>query len=377
MLKMMLLQQVKIQKLTIKISNKTLGDTTPNPEDTSTGETQDNTTTPTTNEEETFKKSDIYLSEKNVVVDYVVDGNLFIWAESVTIKSQIGGDAFIIAKSITIEEEGSIYSNLFAISENLEIKGVAYDVYASAKTSTISGYIYRDLKLNCADLILLGTVSRNAFVNCNSITFTKTDSTNKEESDESNGKINGNLNYSSKQEISIPEETVLGEINYTKLKTSNIIMPIISTIILTIIIWFICMWMVPKFINKSQELIVKKSLPVIGFGLISSVALILISIILIILNVTASVGLIVLLLLALLLAISTPIFVIAISYLISKKLKMETKLKELGIIVVVSIVLSLVKLIPFIGSLIGFISWTAGLGLIIYSIYINKFKKTK
>ena len=56
---------------------------------------------------------------------------------------------------------------------------------------------------------------------------------------------------------------------------------------------------------------------------------------------------------------------------------METKLKKLGIIVVVSIVLSLVKLIPFIGSLIGFVSWTAGLGLIIYSIYINKFKKTK
>lgn len=402
---------MKIQKLIIKNNNKTLqilGSTTPEENtstETNTSEsntsnegTQNNDSTPSTNDEnDKFKKSDVYLSGKDITVDYIVDGNLFICADSVTIKSQIGGDAFVIANSITIEEQGSIYSNLFAISKDLNIKGVAYDVYGLSDTSNISGYIYRDLKLSCFDFTLSGNIARNAFINCNSMNFTNPNSNNvSENTDEDNdeediaeeaisetGKINGNLYYSSPKEITIPEGVVIGEKNYTKMSTinnklfsiSSFIMTIVTAVVTTIIIWLLCILLAPKFINKSQELVTKKVLPILGFGILTPIALIIASIILIMLNITSYIGLIALLLLLILLAISTSISVIVISYIVCDKLKFETKLKQLGVIAIISIVLSIVKLIPFIGSLIGFVASILGLGLIAYNIIFRESNK--
>ncbi len=380
---------MKIQRQIIKISNKTLqilGTTTPEANTTESNTTNEENTdnnTPSTNDEDNnFKKGDVYLSGKDIIVDYIVDGNLFICADSVTIKSQIGGDAFIIANTITIDEQGSIYSNLFAISQNLNIKGVVYDVYGLTKTSNISGYIYRDLKLSCSDLTLSGTVSRNAFINCNSMNFTSPNSNNTEEenNDEdsvtSTGKINGNLYYSSPKETTIQEGIVLGETKYTKMSAinntsfniSNLIITIITAIITTIIIWLLCIFLTPKFINKSKELVNKKILPVLGFGIATPIALIIASIILIMLNITSFIGLIAILVLILICSISTSISIIIISYIICEKLKFETKVKQLGIIVAISLVLSLLKLIPFVGSLIGFVISILGLGLISYNI---------
>lgn len=386
---------MKIQRQIIKISNKTLqilGTTTP--ETNTTNEGTINNDTPSTNDEDNkFKKSDVYLSGKDITVDYIVDGNIFICADSVTIKSQIGGDAFIIANSITIDEQGSIYSNLFAISQSLNIKGVVYDVYGLTKTSNISGYIYRDLKLSCSDLILSGNVSRNAFINCSTMNFTNPNTNNlKEDSDEdsdfeekvtSTGKINGNLLYSSPKEINIPEGIVIGETKYTKMSSisntsfniSNFVITILTAIITTIIIWLLCIFLAPKFLNKSKELVTKKILPVLGFGIITPIALIIASIILIMLNITSFIGLIAILVLLIICAISTSISIITISNIVCDKLKFETKVKQLGIIVAISIVLSIIKLIPFIGSLIGFVVSILGLGLISYNIILREQNK--
>lgn len=386
---------MKIQRQIIKISNKTLqilGTTTP--ETNTTNEGTINNDTPSTNDEDNkFKKSDVYLSGKDITVDYIVDGNIFICADSVTIKSQIGGDAFIIANSITIDEQGSIYSNLFAISQSLNIKGVVYDVYGLTKTSNISGYIYRDLKLSCSDLTLSGNVSRNAFINCSTMNFTNPNTNNlKEDSDEdsdfeekvtSTGKINGNLLYSSPKEINIPEGIVIGETKYTKMSSigntsfsiSNFVITILTAIITTIIIWLLCIFLAPKFLNKSKELVTKKILPVLGFGIITPIALIIASIILIMLNITSFIGLIAILVLLIICAISTSISIIIISNIVCDKLKFETKVKQLGIIVAISIVLSIIKLIPFIGSLIGFVVSILGLGLISYNIILREQNK--
>ena len=364
-----------------------LGTTTPELNTTKSNTTNientDNNTPSTNDEDNNFKKGDVYLSGKDITVDYIVDGNLFICANSVTIKSQIGGDAFIIANTITIDEQGSIYSNLFAISQNLNIKGVVYDVYGLTKTSNISGYIYRDLKLSCSDLILTGNVSRNAFINCNSMNFNSSNNTeenNDENSVTSTGKINGNLYYSSPKETNIQEGIVLGETKYTKISVisstsfniTNFIITILTAIITTIIIWLLCIYLTPKFINKSKELVNKKILQVLGFGIITPIALIIASIILILLNITSFIGLIAILVLILICSISTSISIIIISYIVCEKLKFETKVKQLGVIVAISLVLSILKLIPFVGSLISFVVSILGLGLISYNILLRE-----
>ena len=277
---------------------------------------------PRTVSEDNFKKSDVYLVGDNITIDYVIDGNLFVIADSVTIDSQIGGDAFIIADSINVNEKGYIFSNLFALSQNINIKGVVYDVYALSEAVNVSGYIYRDIKLCCSDLSIFGVVGRNAFVSCSNITFNQTPSSEGEEST-SHGSITGNLNYSSSNEISIPEGVVSGETTFTKTNIDDNEFDLqdkfisLGTIIVTaIIIWLLCIWLAPKFLDNTSKLISTKALPVIGFGILTPITIIVASIILFILGITATIGVLALGLLFALIAISTSIFIIAINNLI-------------------------------------------------------------
>ena len=98
-------------------------------------------------QETNMKTEDVYLSGDNIVIDYPVDGNVFVMANSLTISSQVAGDVFVCSKNVTIDQTSYISGNLFAVSNNLEISGIVYDVYSLSKNITINnGYIYRDLK---------------------------------------------------------------------------------------------------------------------------------------------------------------------------------------------------------------------------------------
>lgn len=63
-----------------------------------------------------------------------------------------------------------------------------------------------------------GTIGRNAFVGANQINFAQPSEQNSEEQQvTSQGIINGDLNYSAPNEISIPEGSVSGSANYSNL----------------------------------------------------------------------------------------------------------------------------------------------------------------
>ena len=84
----------------------------------------ENEVTDQQNQEENYKKSDVYLVGDDITIDYIVDGNLFVMANKVTINSQIGGDAFILAKEVVVDSEGYIFNNLFACAQSIDINGV-------------------------------------------------------------------------------------------------------------------------------------------------------------------------------------------------------------------------------------------------------------
>ena len=337
--------------------------------------------------EDSLKKEDVYLVGDNVTIDYIVDGNLFVFANTVTINSQIGGDAFICANKVIVEDQGYIFSNLFTVSQDVEIKGVVYDVYAvSNNLSVQEGYIYRDLRVSCNNLTITGTVGRNAFVNCSNIAFSTNDTNTESDEESSNrsttGVINGNLNYSSKNEISIPEGAVYGEANFNKVIANNdstikdYILSIGTFIATVLIIWLACLWIAPKFLDNTRSLVSKKTLPVIGIGLLTPIVTVIISIILFMIGITAPIGFITLGILFILLAISKSIFTISINNLICNRFKIEKTAGILGTLIASSAVLYLIGLIPYVGSIVNFIVIVIGLGIIIYSVPV-KFKKEK
>ncbi len=337
----------------------------------------------TTSTEENFKQSDVYLTGDNITIDYIVDGNLFVFADNVTINSQIGGDAFIFANTVTVGEQGYVFSNLFTVANTVNIQGVVYDLYALSNTVNITGYVYRDIKVSTDTLNIYGTVGRNAFVKCNNMNFTQ-DGTNETEETttlSSQGMINGNLEYSSKNEITIPDGSVTGEVKYSEIKTTNTrtmqsYLTSLGTIIATaILIWLVCLWLAPKFVKK-ENLIDKKSiLPEIGLGIITPIILVLVSFVLILLSITSSFGLLLLATSFILIGLSTSIFIIAINNLVCNKLKIQKTIGNFGMLIVTAAILWLIGLIPVVGSIVGIIAMIIGLGILVY--YLIKKGKTE
>ena len=336
--------------------------------------------------ENNFKKGDVYLTGNDVVVNDIIDGNLFVFANSVTINSQIGGDAFILAGTVNVGEQGYIFSNLFTCAQNVNISGVVYDLYTTAQTVSINGYIYRDIHVGTNMLNINGTIGRNAFVGANQINFAQPSEQNSEEQQvTSQGIINGDLNYSAPNEISIPEGSVSGSANYSKstekssLNIKDYMISLGGFVSTAIIIWLLCLWITPKFLSNTTNIISKKLLSVIGYGLLTPIVIAVAFVILLILGITSKIALLGLSLLLLLLAISSSIFVITINRLICQKFKIEKTIGIFGMLILSSIVLWAIGLIPYVGSAINIITSLIGLGIIVTNIIPvrEKTKKTK
>lgn len=359
------------------VSNEDTSDETTEPIDLSNNSEMDTTES----NDENFKRNDVYLTGDNVTIDYIIDGNLFVVANTVTINSQVGGDAFICANTVTIEEDGYIFSNLFTFSKNVDIKGVVYDLYAASENITINGYVYRDIRIGSNTVNILGTVGRNAYVDCVNLNFSKDTNTNSEEetNETSQGTINGNLKYSAEQEGTIPEGSVAGETTFEKEMSfdnntfQKQIMSLGTFLATVIVVWLLCLWLAPKFLEKNTSyLTTKKILPIVGFGILTPIVGIIAAILLFILGLTSKIALLLIITLIILMMISSSIFIITINNIVCNKLNIEKKAVMFGTLVIASIILWVLNLIPFIGSVVGFAASVLGLGMIISSIVLKE-----
>lgn len=342
--------------------------------------TTDNQATPISEpqEEITIKKGDEYLFQDTVTIDTPVDGNLFIMANTVTINTQIGGDAFIFANTLNIEENGYILNNVFACANTINVKGVVYNIYSVGDTLTIDGFIYRDVKSICNTLNINSMIGRNVFVDCSSINFKEKPNSEETPSVASYGSIQGNLNYSSDTEISIPDGYVSGEINFSQLQNntfdiSNYIYSLGAILVSAIIIWLIGLWISPKLLhNTSHSITLRKALQIIGLGIIVPIVIALLSVIILLIPITSQLTILLLCILAILFFISTSVAMININTMICNKLKITQNLYKLGFLIIITIIYWLFTLIPYVGTIISLIAIIWGIGNISYSVLIKE-----
>lgn len=328
--------------------------------------------------EDTYKSHDVYLTGDNVTIDYVVDGNLFVMADTVTINSKIGGDAFIMAKTINVGDQAYIFSNLFAIADSIDIKGVVYDVYALAQNFTVSnGYIYRDAKLCCNTININGVIGRNAFVNCSNINF------NTDENDK--GIIYGDLTYSTPSELSFDKNIVNGNVTYKAPKVSpeksvrEIVASYISDLgaflAFVIIIWLVCLWVAPKFLNDTNKFVGKKTLNVLGTGLLTLIAVPIACIILLLLQLTAGISLLTVAIYILALIVAKSIFTIVANNYLCSKLNINKNTGIFGMLIVSGVIVWVISELPYVGGIVSFIISVLGLGVLVSAILPKKAKK--
>lgn len=322
--------------------------------------------------QDNYKEGDVYLTGDEVTIDYIVDGNLFVFANTVNITSQIGGDAFIFAKTVNVSNTGYIFSNLFTLARNVNVNGMVYDLYASSDNVNISGYVYRDIRVAANNFSLSGVVGRNAYLQkVNNIQVATNEG--EENTVTSQGSINGDLNYSAKQELSIPDGIVTGNINYTPVSNSSAsiqsyLLALGRFLVTVIVIWLLCLWLAPKFLNRTDLMLTKKVPSTIGFGILTPIVLLFATVVLLLLGIASTIGVLGLIILFVACAISTSIFVIAINNLICKKLHVEKTIGKLGVLIITAVVLWLIGLIPFVGGVISIIAAVLGLGILINGI---------
>lgn len=327
---------------------------------------------------DSYKNSDVYLMGDNVTIDYVVDGNLFVMADTVTINSKIGGDAFIMAKTINVGNQAYIFSNLFAMADSIDIKGVVYDVYALAQNFTVSnGYIYRDAKLCCNTINVNGAIGRNAFVNCSNINF-NTDENKK-------GIIYGDLTYSTPSELSFDSNIVNGTVTYKAPKVSpeksvrEIVASYISDLgaflAFVIIIWLVCLWLAPKFLNDTNKFVGKKTLNVLGTGLLTLIAVPIACIILLLLQLTAGISLLTVAIYILALIVAKSIFTIVANNYLCSKLNINKNTGIFGMLIVSGVIVWVISELPYVGGIVSFIISVLGLGVLVSAILPKKAKK--
>lgn len=328
--------------------------------------------------EDTYKSHDVYLTGDNVTVDYIVDGNLFVIANTVTINSKIGGDAFIMANNINVSEQAYIFNNLFAMANSIDIKGVVYDVYALAQNFTISnGYIYRDAKISCNTLNINGVIGRNAFVSCSNINF------NTDENDK--GIIYGDLTYSTPSELSFDKNIVNGNVTYKAPKVSpeksvrEIVASYISDLgaflAFVIIIWLVCLWLAPKFLNDTNKFVGKKTLNVLGTGLLTLIAVPIACIILLLLQLTAGISLLTVAIYILALIVAKSIFTIVANNYLCSKLNINKNTGIFGMLIVSGVIVWVISELPYVGGIVSFIISVLGLGVLVSAILPKKAKK--
>lgn len=348
---------------------------------------QENSETAVINDNETnqnietnAKSEDAYLMGDDITIDYLVDGNAFVIANTVNITSKIGGDLFVIANTVNIEN-GYVYSNVFATAKTINLNGVIYDLYSTCENLNIgeNGYVYRDMHTACKKANIYGTVGRNAFLNCNSLSISKD---SEENGEKITAKIYGNLNYTTDNEIDIPENSIEGSVNFSKQEKKStswidIALSIITSIVFTALIYLALLWLAPKFESKLNSTLTKNLGPVIGFGALTLVVISIITLLLLISGICSSTGVLIAALYAILIAVSSSILIITVSKLISEKAKITNSFAKFGIVVGIALILALLKLIPYVSAIITIICIWLGTGIIVKQLLPNKKEKTE
>ena len=361
------------------------------------------------------KKDEFGNSKLESVTNYAsIDGNVFVTANKFILDPacQINGDLYICANEIILSQNSVIAGNVFAVGNKLTLNSkiesgslyatvknfdmqyygfVFRDLHVSADTANISGYVYRNSFISAdkvsatstfsnkgdfnvtsaSEVSFSGEVKGNANINSKNIVFNSKDNNEKSV----NCKIYGNLNYSSNKEIQIEDKIVLGSINYSEYKEEesnsflsslwSYLVKLITSLVYVILIYLFITKFMPKYIDK---LSFSKVFSSIGIGLGTLILVPILVILLLITRIGSLVGLLLVILYVLMLLIAKPIFVISLAKLI--KDKKFNNVKGIILVAAITVILSLIGLIPFVGFIISLLVMLCGLGIFFKSLTI-------
>lgn len=337
-----------------------------------------------------------------------ISGNVFVMANKFILEPgcEIKGDLYVCANEIYLGQNAKISGNVFASANYFNLNAVInYSLYANAKNFNMEyyGYVNRDLTLNSETANINGYIYGNSFINAKEIVlkdkfineknFTVDYADNVTLAGEIKGNANinsknitfdnenniciirGDLNYSSKNEIQVPDGIVSKNINYSKYKSNtnvffNYIQSLIPILIFALLLYYIIKKIKPSFSDSIGKITLSKLFKSIGIGFAMLILTPIVIVLLLVSGIGIYIGLLLLIIYLLVLILCIPIFIISLAvYLHSKFLK---HINVFILITLLSIILCLIDLIPYVAFLVSFIKVLFGIGLVLYLIKTNQ-----
>jgi len=318
---------------------------------------------------------DLYLFDNDIIMDKYVDGNVFLFGNNIEITGRVNGNLFVFGNNVKFNESVVRYS-IFVCANSVYYNGgcgTEYDygnlyVAASNFESTYNSYVTGDLKSVASSTILKSAVYRDVDLICNDINFGE---------GEDIPMINGNIRYTAKNEVNMPEGVMAGngsitytslwEANYSNFSVVETLIAFATCIVTTLAIYILLNKLTPKFAGKasSQKFSVLGLLKAFGIGIATILVISIFFILLLLTSVGIKLSLLLALLFAILCLISVPVLAISITTTLKPILKIEKNTMFYLVLSLVSVVLYGITFIPFVGTLLGFIISVTSIGLIV------------
>ena len=331
-------------------------------------------------EENSVQKNYFYAGSDDVNLSNPVDGDVFICTSgTVNISSTVNGNVFVLASSVNVLNSANIQGSLFNTSYSLSIDGsIGSNVYNVSKELNFTGTIDLDLFSASNKSTLSGNIYRNANISSDDLKFTDSAS------------INGDLNYSSKEQVSISDNMVKGKTSYTivstddeetSFKAKDFVMSLISFIVLALVVFAISKWLKLKFIDSDLEFF--KVLPkYLLYGLIGLIVTPILAVLLLMFEVTLSLTVILIALYISALIVASSIVVVIFAKLLAEKITQKYTNSNVTLMTVLSILViclayKLLQLIPVFGTILTFAFALVGLGILLKNICPTKTKDEK
>lgn len=339
----------------------------------------------------------------------VIDGNVYAFSDSFTLEaeSEIKGDLYIASTNVDIQQNAVVHGNIFItatdvklngqvsgsayiLTDNFEMNDYAYisrDLYLNAETSTLSGDIYRnafitsnnklttssDFSVNqniavdyANKFTFSGEVKGNAIIHVKELAFSN--------SENEKCIINGNLKYATKNDMTVPDNIVAGEVTHFEFKEINkseisidsLTISFFSLLIYVFVIVYFSKRIASNAIEKLYKINIKNCIISFALGFASLVAAILSLLFLLLSGIGIYLALLLIVGYLFVLGLGLPLLLNDVQKLIKWKQNPYIKL------LVITIAYYLISLIPIVGSPFVFVTLFIGTGRILLSMFTKK-----
>jgi cytoskeletal protein CcmA (bactofilin family) len=150
-------------------------------------------------------KGDLYCAGRTIFVTGTVEGDVFCAGQNVKISGKVDGDVRVAGQTITID--GNTSRNVTAFGDVVDIAKTAVigrDLNGASNTATVDGNVGRDVTIAGNTIAILGTVRRDVGVASENLSINE------------GSTVLGWVRYTSRNEASIADGAVKGEVKFTR-----------------------------------------------------------------------------------------------------------------------------------------------------------------